>query len=86
MRAAFVMLVMLTAARLARGEAGVLIPSDRQQPDPAVLSLEEMALDITIENGHAKVFVRQIFASHVGGVLEGNYVFALPGRAIVSTR
>ena len=31
--------------------SGVLIPGDRQQPDPAVFSLNEMALDIRIDNG-----------------------------------
>ncbi len=68
----------------ARGDAGVLIPSNRPAPDPSILSMEEMAIDIWIDNGEARVLVRQVFASHWSGVLEGNYIFALPGRATVS--
>ena len=66
------------------GDAGILIPSNRPQPDPSILSLEEMAIDIWIDNGNARVLVRQIFANHRGSVLEGNYIFALPRRATVS--
>lgn len=76
--------VLLLLPALAFGDAGVLIPSNRQQPDPAVLSLEEMSIDILIDNGDARVSIRQIFASHHGAALEGNYLFALPGRAAVS--
>ncbi len=72
------------AAALAFGDAGVLIPSGQEQPNPAYLSLEEMRLDILIDNGDARVFVVQIYANHQPGVLEGNYVFALPSRAAVS--
>jgi Ca-activated chloride channel family protein len=68
----------------AAGDAGILIPSNRRQPDPSVLSLEEMAVDIWIDNGNARVLVRQIFASHHPSVLEGTYIFALPGEATVS--
>ena len=82
MRAKF--LGMVFAARLLWGDAGVLLPADKKEPDPAWLSLEEMSIDIHVDNGHARVSVRQIFASHRGAVLEGNYIFALPGRAIVS--
>lgn len=76
-------LFVLLAAQ-AWADAGVLLPGDRPQPDPTILSLEEMAIDIWIDDGDARVLVRQIFASHNPGVLEGNYVFALPGRATVS--
>lgn len=81
MRAAL-LLVLLPAVLAA--DAGVLIPSNRDQPDPRVVSLQEMWIDIRIDNGDARVAVRQIFASHAPGVLEGNYIFALPGRATVS--
>jgi Ca-activated chloride channel family protein len=74
---------LLTAAPLC-GDAGVLIPRDRQQPDPAVLSLEEMEITIHIDNGDARVFVRQVFANHTVGIQEGNYVFALPSHATIS--
>jgi Ca-activated chloride channel homolog len=72
------------AAPALLGDAGILIPSNAQEPDPAVLSLDEMTIHVLIDNGNAKVSVREIFASHVANVLEGNYVFALPGGAAVS--
>jgi Ca-activated chloride channel family protein len=66
------------------GEAGVLIPTGASQPDPARLSLAEMDIRIRIDNQHAIVDTRQIFASRIGGVIEGTYTFALPGAALVS--
>ena len=68
----------------ALGDAGVLIPSNNPQPDPRILSLEEMDVSVRIDNGVARVSIRQIFASHSSSVLEGNWVFALPDRATVS--
>jgi Ca-activated chloride channel family protein len=65
-------------------DAGVLIPRDKQQPDPAILSLEEMEITVRIDNGDARVFVRQIFANHTSGIEEGNYIFDLPSRATIS--
>ncbi len=49
------------------GDAGVLIPSTAKQPDPKVLTLDEMSIAIVIDNGNAKVKVQQIFANHTGG-------------------
>src|SRR5437667_7573153 len=66
------------------GDVGVLIPSGRSSPDPAILSLDRMAADIRIDNGEARVAIQQVFASRSGGVLEGEYLFSLPGRATVS--
>ena len=66
------------------GDAGVLVPRDKQQPNAAILSLEEMEITIRIDNGDARVFVRQIFANHTGAIEEGNYIFALPSHATVS--
>jgi len=77
-------LALITAAALAFGDAGVLIPSNAKQPNPAVLSLDEMNVDVVIDNGHAKVNIRQIFANHTAQPLEGNYTFTLPGRSLVS--
>ncbi|MFN0102701.1 MAG: VIT and vWA domain-containing protein [Bryobacteraceae bacterium] len=65
-------------------DVGSLIPATKQAPDPAILSMEEMAIDIHIDGSNARVLMRQIFASHVPAVSEGNYVFALPGGALVS--
>src|SRR3954465_5151057 len=79
-----ILVFVLGDSSLLRGDAGVLIPSGHTQPDPSILSLEEMEITIHIDNGEARVFVREIFANHVGGIQEGNYVFALPSRAIIS--
>jgi len=79
-----ILLLLLLAPALAFSDGGVLIPRDKSQPDPAILSLEEMEITVEIDNGDARVFVRQIFANHTAGIQEGNYVFALPSRATVS--
>jgi len=78
-----VLIALLTSAPLL-GDAGVLIPRDKQQPNPAVLSLEEMEITIRIDNGDARVFVRQVFANHTGAIEEGNYIFALPSHDTIS--
>src|SRR6266851_2194174 len=77
-------ILLLLAPCLLLADGGVLIPRDKAQPDPNVLSLEEMEITIRIDNGDARIFVRQIFANHTGHIEEGNYVFALPSRATVS--
>src|SRR5271163_2764040 len=77
-------ILFFAVAALAWADAGVLIPSTAKQPDARALSLDEMSIDISVDNGHAKVQVRQIFGNHTAVVLEGNYVFALPGRALIS--
>src|SRR5215469_16875978 len=82
--ALFSFCLFLTIVPLAVADAGILLPRDKQQPDPAVLSLEEMEIDVRIDNGDARVFVRQIFSNHTAGIQEGNYIFALPSRAIIS--
>jgi Ca-activated chloride channel family protein len=69
---------------LAFADGGVLIPRDKAQPDPAILSLEEMEITVQIDNGDARVFVRQVFVNHTASIEEGNYVFALPTGATVS--
>ncbi len=77
-------ILLLVAPGLLLADGGVLIPRDKAQPDPNVLSLEEMEITIRIDNGDARIFVRQIFANHTSHIEEGNYVFALPSRATVS--
>jgi len=79
---AFLAAVMMPSLLIA--DAGVLIPRDKQQPDPSILSLEEMEVTIRIDNGDTRVFIRQIFANHTARIEEGNYVFALPSKATVS--
>ena len=66
------------------GDTGVLVPLDRQTPDPAILSLTEMDVDIRIDNGDARVWMRQIFTNHTDRQQEGNYEFALPTGTQVS--
>ena len=75
---------LMAACALARGDAGALIANGHDRPDAAVLSLAEMEIDIRIDNGDARVSIRQIFASHAPRILEGTYVFSLPPRALVS--
>jgi Ca-activated chloride channel family protein len=77
-------LLLFTAPSMLFADGGVLIPRDKAQPDPAILSLEEMEITIRIDNGDARVYVRQVFANHTPHIEEGNYVFALPTRATVS--
>jgi Ca-activated chloride channel family protein len=77
-------LAFLIASGFAWGDAGVLIPSTARQPDARVLSLAEMSMDVSIDNGFAKVRIQQIFANHTATQLEGNYIFALPGNSLIS--
>jgi len=78
------LLVVLSVTGAVLADAGVLIPRDKSQPDPAVLSLDEMQIHVIIDNGVAHVYVRQIFGNHTSLIEEGNYIFALPSRATVS--
>jgi Ca-activated chloride channel family protein len=77
-------LIGVLTSSLLFADAGILIPRDKQQPDSRILSLEEMEITVRIDNGDARVFVRQVFANHTGGIQEGNYIFALPSQATVS--
>src|SRR5580692_6374748 len=70
--------------QLFAADSGVLLPVGTQQPDSAVFSLDEMSIDVHIDNGDARVSIRQIFSSHSGTINEGTYVFALPTRGVVS--
>jgi Ca-activated chloride channel family protein len=78
------LVVLFALASITWGDAGVLIPRDKAQPDPAILSLEEMEITIRIDNSDARVFVKQIFANHTQRIEEGNYIFALNSHAVVS--
>jgi Ca-activated chloride channel family protein len=69
---------------VAHADSGVLVPTDKQAPDPAVLSLSEMQVDIHVDNGDARVWVRQVFVNHTNRPQEGNYLFALPGGTTIS--
>src|SRR5215471_5095 len=47
----------LFAPGVALGQSGVLIPSSTERPDPAVLSLDEMSVNVLIDNQYARVRV-----------------------------
>ena len=79
-----IIVILIAIATPVFGDAGILIPRDKQQPNAAILSLEEMEITVLIDNGDARVFVRQVFANHTGAIEEGNYIFALPSRAAIS--
>ncbi len=74
----------LSLPQLFAADSGVLLPVGAQQPDSAVFSLDEMSIDVHIDNGDARVSIRQIFGSHSAAINEGTYVFALPTRGVVS--
>jgi Ca-activated chloride channel family protein len=84
LRRVFCFGVLLLALQPASADSGVLIPMDKQAPDPSVLSLTAMQVDIRIDNGDARVWIRQTFTNHTGKLEEGNYVFALPSGTQVS--
>jgi len=50
-----VALLLLLGSGAALGDGGVLIPRDKAQPDPSILSLEEMEITVQIDNGDARV-------------------------------
>jgi Ca-activated chloride channel family protein len=81
---ALAVLAVLASVHFAFADAGVLVPSNREQPDPSILSLQEMSIDVRIDNGDACVSIRQIYQNRTGRILEGNYVFALPAKSTVS--
>ena len=74
----------IASSGIAIADAGVLVPEGRQQPDPAIFSLDEMSIDIVIDGGIARVNIRQVYGSHSDKATEGRYVFALPENAAVS--
>src|SRR5216684_8402496 len=79
-----IIVILIAIATPLFGDAGILIPRDKQQPNAAILSLEEMEITVRIDNGDARVFVRQGFVNHTGAIEEGNYIFALPSHATIS--
>ncbi|MBV9072550.1 MAG: VWA domain-containing protein [Acidobacteria bacterium] len=84
MKRALFICFLIFVVRAAFADSGILIPGNKSEPDPSILSLAEMEISITIDNGDARVYIRQIFANHTLGVQEGNYLFALPSRATIS--
>jgi Ca-activated chloride channel family protein len=83
-RACWLLSLLVALGIAARGDTGVLIPLNQQSPDPSVLSLTEMDVNIRIDNGDARVWMRQIFTNHTADIQEGTYDFALPTNSQVS--
>ena len=69
---------------LVSAQSGILIPLPWDKPDAQILSLAVMNIEITIDNQHATVRIRQIFDNHTANTLEGKYVFALPPQSSIS--
>jgi len=80
--AGLVLVGLLLAAQL-HAQAGLLIPTSKGRPDASVLSLREMAIDVGIARGYARVNIRQVFENHTGEIQEGTYRFRLPPSASV---
>jgi Ca-activated chloride channel family protein len=70
-------LLLLLSAFSAAGQTGLLVPTSTGRPDPRVLSLREMTVDVGIARGTARVNVRQVFENHTGEVQEGTWRFRL---------
>lgn len=83
LKASLVVLLLLTPS-IARAQSGVLIPSTTEKPDPSVLSLDEMTVNVLIDNQYARVRVTQIFGNRTERVQEGRYVFLIPTTASIS--
>jgi Ca-activated chloride channel homolog len=81
---AAVLAVMLIAPAMAYAQSGVLIPSSTEKPDPSVLSLDEMSVNVLIDNEYARVRVTQIFGNRTERIQEGRYVFLIPTTASIS--
>ncbi len=76
--------LLLITSRALFADAGVLIPGGHEAPDPAIFALQEMSIDVFVDNGTARIRMREIFANRTGMVQEGEYHFALPSGAAVS--
>ncbi len=62
-----------------RADPGTLIPLNLASgPDPSILSLARMSVELIVDERFARVRTRQVFANHTGRELEGEYVFFLP--------
>ena len=75
---------LLLVPAVAHMQSGVVIPSSSGQPNPAVLALDEMAVNVVIDNQYARVRVTQIYGNRTGAPQEGKYVFLIPTTASIS--
>ena len=84
MRRVGLVLMAVWWAAVCGAQSGVLIPRDKEAPDAAVLSVDEMRVEVAIDNGDAHVSIVQIFRNHTKEVEEGTYRLALPSGSTVS--
>ncbi len=76
-------LLLLLAVLPASAQTGLLVPTSTGRPDPRVLSLREMTVDVGVARGVARVNVKQVFENHTGEVQEGTWRFRLsPSGAV----
>lgn len=76
-------LLLLLPELVATAQTGLLVPTSTGRPDPAVLSLREMSVDVGVARGYARVNIRQVFENHTGAIQEGTWRFALPPSGAV---
>ncbi len=76
-------LLLVLATFPASAQTGLLVPTSTGRPDPRVLSLREMTVDVGVSRGYARVNVKQVFENHTGEVQEGTWRFRLsPSGAV----
>jgi len=83
-RKVFLFAIFLSMPLISQAQSGVLVPTSTGTPDPAVLALDEMAVNVFIDNQYARVRVVQIFGNRTDRVQEGKYVFLIPTTASIS--
>jgi Ca-activated chloride channel family protein len=84
-RALILVSALLLLATALHADTGVIIPkSFSDRPDPSVLSLRQMKVDIRISGQFATVRMTQIFQNHRDRDLEGQYVFRTPEGAEIA--
>ena len=52
-----IIVILIAIATPFFGDAGILIPRDKQQPNAAILSLEEMEITVLIDNGLSLIHI-----------------------------
>ncbi len=80
----FSALKILLIFSIVSAQSGVLIPGGENKPNPKILSLAVMNVEITIDNNRAHVKTMQIFDNHAARILEGKYVFALGEKSSIA--
>ena len=84
MRSAKTVASIFLIVSIAVSQSAVVVPLPAEKPDPNVLSLAKMNVDILIDNQHATVKVMQIFDNHIARTLEGKYLFALRPQSSIA--